>query len=86
MTAPSTTRRGRSLGLTSFTALGFVLELFVVEEQLFAGGEDEILTAINALQVLILEFHFACTTLSLLLYPLGGSCNVPITSDDVFPT
>jgi hypothetical protein len=33
--------------------------LFVVEEQLFSGGKDEIGPAVNALQHLVLEFHKA---------------------------
>jgi hypothetical protein len=37
--------------------LGIVLELFVVEEKLLAGGEYEFSAAIDALQDLILEFH-----------------------------
>jgi hypothetical protein len=46
-----------TLGLAGFTALGFVLELFVAEEELFPGGEDEVRTAIDAGQYLILKFH-----------------------------
>jgi hypothetical protein len=49
---------GRALRLAIFAALGFILELFVVEKELFAGGKDEFVTAIHALQVSILEFHF----------------------------
>src|SRR5665811_390080 len=37
--------------------LGFVLELLVVEEKLFARGEDEIGAAVNTFQNLVLEFH-----------------------------
>jgi hypothetical protein len=46
-----------AFGLAAFAALGFVLELFVVEEELFAGGEDEIGTTVDALESLVLEFH-----------------------------
>jgi hypothetical protein len=49
---------GRTLRLAILATLGFVLELFVVEEELFAGGKDKVVTAIHALQVSILEFHF----------------------------
>jgi hypothetical protein len=31
--------------------------LFVVEEELFAGGENKIIAAINALEHPVLEFH-----------------------------
>jgi hypothetical protein len=46
-----------ALGLAGLTALGFVLELFVVEEELFTGREHEICAAVNTLQNLILELH-----------------------------
>jgi hypothetical protein len=52
------TERLSAFFLALFTALGFILELFVVEKELFAGGKDEFVTAIHALQVSILEFHF----------------------------
>jgi len=48
---------GHALGLAHLTALGFVLEPFVVEEQLFPGGKDEIDTAVDAGQYLVLKFH-----------------------------
>jgi hypothetical protein len=35
-------------GLAGLTALGVVLELLVLEEELFAGGEDEFAAAIGA--------------------------------------
>ena len=44
-------------GLARLAALGLVLELFVVEEELFPGSEDEIAAAIDTLQNLVLEFH-----------------------------
>src|SRR5207253_5459347 len=47
------------LRLAGLTALGFVLELFVVEKQLFPSCEDKILPTVDALQTLILEFHIA---------------------------
>jgi hypothetical protein len=46
-------RRGRrvencyALGLAGFAALGLILELLIVEEQLFAGGEDKFRAAID---------------------------------------
>jgi hypothetical protein len=46
-----------SLGLAGFAALGFVPELFIVEEQLLPGCENKIRTTVDALQHLIPEFH-----------------------------
>jgi hypothetical protein len=48
---------GDALRLTSLTAFGLVLELFVAEKQLFPGGEDKVSTAVDAGQYLILKFH-----------------------------
>ena len=46
-----------AFGLAAFAAFGFVLELFVVEEELLAGGEDEVRTAVDTFESLVLEFH-----------------------------
>jgi hypothetical protein len=46
-----------ALRLALLAALGVVLEILVVEEQLFACGKDEVGTAINALENFIREFH-----------------------------
>src|SRR5258706_9624163 len=43
--------------LAAFAALGFVLELFVVEKQLFPGGEGKLGAAVDAGQYLVLKFH-----------------------------
>jgi hypothetical protein len=56
------TRRGdaknrHALCLASFTSLRFVLELFIVEEQLLPGREHKIRPTINALQHFVPEFH-----------------------------
>ena len=48
---------GNPLGLASLAALGFVLELFVVEEKLFPSREDEITPTVDTLQHLVLKFH-----------------------------
>ena len=45
------------LGFAGLTALGFVLELLVVEEQLFPGSENEFAAAVDTLQNLVLKFH-----------------------------
>jgi len=44
-------------GFAGFATLGLVLELFVVEEQLFARRKDEVGAAVNTLENLVLEFH-----------------------------
>jgi hypothetical protein len=51
------TEYGDALGFAAFAPLGFVLELLIVEEQLFPGREDEIGAAVNTVQHLVLEFH-----------------------------
>jgi hypothetical protein len=38
-----------TLGLARLAALGIVLKLFIVEEELFTGGEDEFRAAVNTL-------------------------------------
>ena len=48
----------RTLRLAILATLGLVLELFIVEKELFACGKNEIVAAIHALQASILEFHF----------------------------
>jgi len=45
------------LGFAVLTALGRILELFVVEKQLFPSGENKVGTAVDAGQYLILKFH-----------------------------
>lgn len=45
-------------GFAVLASLRLVLELFVVEKQLFAGCEDEVCTTIHTLQNLVLEFHW----------------------------
>ena len=40
-----------------FAAFGFVLELFIVKEELFASGENKVCAAIHALENLVLELH-----------------------------
>jgi hypothetical protein len=46
-----------ALRLALLAVLGVVLELFVVEEKLLAGGENELSAAIDALQNSIGKFH-----------------------------
>jgi hypothetical protein len=45
------------LRLALFTALGIVLELLIVKEKLFSGCENEITSAIYAIQHLVDELH-----------------------------
>jgi hypothetical protein len=46
-----------ALRLACFTTFGFVLELLVVKEQLFACGKNKVRAAVDALQYLVLEVH-----------------------------
>ena len=48
---------GYAFILASLAALGFILELLVVKEELFPGRKDKFSAAIYALKNLILEFH-----------------------------
>lgn len=48
---------GRPFAFAVLAAFGFVLELLVMEEQLFPGCKYEIRSAVDALQNLVLEFH-----------------------------
>jgi hypothetical protein len=54
-TNPLTTTNALRLAL--LTALGIVLELFVVEKDLLARGKDKLRPAVDALQYSIGEFH-----------------------------
>ena len=51
------TKRLRALALAAFTAFRFVLELFIVEEELFPSGEDEVGATVYTLENLVLELH-----------------------------
>jgi hypothetical protein len=53
-------RQSQRLGaftLAVFAAFRFVFELFIVEEELFASGENEIGAAIHTLENFVLEVH-----------------------------
>jgi hypothetical protein len=50
-------QHGHALRLAGLASLGFILELLIVEKQLFPGGEDEISPAVDTLQHLVLKFH-----------------------------
>jgi hypothetical protein len=50
-------QHGNPLTLAVLATFGLVLELLVVEKQLFPGCEHEIRATIDALQYLVLEFH-----------------------------
>jgi hypothetical protein len=54
----SSTQHGDPLALAALATFRFVLELFVVEKQLFASCKHELRTTIHALQYFILEFHW----------------------------
>lgn len=51
------TEDGDPFALAGLAAFRFVLELLVVEEQLFPGGEDEVSPTVDTLQHLVLKFH-----------------------------
>lgn len=46
-----------AFSFAGLAALWLVLELFVVEEKLFAGGEEKLRAAVDALEQPVLEFH-----------------------------
>ena len=48
---------GNPFGFARLAAFGFVLKLLVVEKQLFSGRKNEIGSAVDALEYLVLEFH-----------------------------
>src|SRR5690349_21593028 len=47
----------RPFCLAGFAPFRFILELLVVEEELFAGGEQKFRAAVDALEQPVLEFH-----------------------------
>jgi len=67
---------GDAFGFASLAALGFVLELFVVEEKLFPGSENEITPTVDTLQHLVLKFHLRMAPFSPFprAQPRGKSC------------
>jgi hypothetical protein len=48
---------GNPFLLAYLAAFRLVLELLIVKEKLFPGGEDEITPAVDTLQYLVLKFH-----------------------------
>jgi len=44
-------------GFAGFATLGFVLEALIREKHLFAGGKNELCTALRTLQHLVVVFH-----------------------------
>jgi hypothetical protein len=50
--------------LAGLTTLGLVLQTFIVEENLLSGCPDEILSAIYAMYVSVLELHLGVSPLS----------------------
>ena len=57
LTGRGRTQYGNSLCLTYLAAFWFVLELLIVEEQLFACSKNKIGPAVDTLEYLVLEFH-----------------------------
>jgi len=64
------------LGLTSLATLGLVLELLVVKEKLFSGGENKITPTVDTLQHLVLKFHLRMAPFSPFprAHPRGKNC------------
>ena len=50
-------KRLRALPLTALAAFRFVLELLIVEEELFTCGEHEVGATVHTLKDLVLELH-----------------------------
>jgi hypothetical protein len=57
LTGSSRPKHGNPLRLAGLAPLWFVLELLVVEEQLFACGKNKVGTAVDTLEYLVLEVH-----------------------------
>ena len=53
----SRANRSDALGFARLATFGLVLELLVVEKELFAGSEEKLRAAIDALEQPVLEFH-----------------------------
>jgi len=66
------------LPLAGLAAFGLVLELFVVEEELFPGCEYELGTAVYTLQDLVLEFHKAPFNPAPLAFPKAQHVHVAV--------
>jgi len=56
VTAASTAALG-SFSLAGFATLRFVFEALIREKHLFAGGKNELCTALRTLQHLVVVFH-----------------------------
>jgi hypothetical protein len=48
-----------ALDFALFAALGIVLELFIVEEELLTSGKNEVITAVRTFQNFVDEIHYA---------------------------
>jgi hypothetical protein len=55
--AHAITGSSHALDFALFAPLRIILELLIVKEQLFAGGKDEVITAIRTFQDLVDEVH-----------------------------
>jgi hypothetical protein len=73
-------RQSQCLGaftLAVFAAFRFVLELFIVEEKLFASGENKVGATIYTLENFVLEVHFESAPFSCIhAQESGQSTNV----------
>jgi hypothetical protein len=65
------TERGQALGLTVPATFRLILELLVMEEQLFSRGEYKLGPTIHTLQYLVLKFHLEEAPMPQPLHPTG---------------
>jgi hypothetical protein len=79
-------RSGSSLDLALFAALGIVLELFVVEKKLLSRSENEVISAVDALQYFIEELHTRTLTLTgIYMFPIEKRCSTALASQRLNP-
>lgn len=64
------------LSLAALTTFRLVLELLVVKEELFPGGENELTPTVDALQHLVLKLHLRLAPFARFHAPLRGEKNL----------
>jgi hypothetical protein len=74
MTPTAATAALGPLGLARLAALRFVLEAFVGEKHLFAGGKNEFSAAFRTLQYSIVVFHEPLSPGPVAGEGMGGLC------------
>jgi hypothetical protein len=71
---PASTSTLGAFRLASLAALGFVLEAFVGEKHLFAGGKNEFSATLRTLQYSIVVFHEPLSPGPVAGKRMGGLC------------